>query len=137
MLEQQGVSLEEGLATLRQYLPADAVLVGQVCDGVVNIIKVCLLSITGCCLFVSACRSRCGRCMSRMGLCLGHKCDHPFLHPSQGINQDVQWLSLHEGRDFQVCKLGSVTCLAWRHLQHFALSACPAARRTFASSHIN
>lgn len=49
LLDQRGVSLEEGLQTLRQYLPPDAVLVGQ------------------------------------------------------GINQDVQWLSLHEGRDYQVC----------------------------------
>lgn len=47
LLDQRGISLEEGLQTLRQYLPSDAVLVGQ------------------------------------------------------GINQDVQWLSLHEGRDYK------------------------------------
>jgi hypothetical protein len=48
VLEQRGVSLQQALATLRQCLPTDAVLVGQ------------------------------------------------------GIGQDVQWLQLHEGRDFQV-----------------------------------
>ena len=50
MLEQRGTTLQQALATLRQCLPPDAVLVGQ------------------------------------------------------GIGQDVQWLQLHEGRDFQVAE---------------------------------
>jgi predicted NBD/HSP70 family sugar kinase len=48
VLQQRGIGLQQALATLRQCLPPDAVLVGQ------------------------------------------------------GIGQDVQWLQLHEGRDFQV-----------------------------------
>jgi hypothetical protein len=57
MLEQRGVSLQQALATLRQCLPTDAVLVGQ------------------------------------------------------GIGQDVQWLQLHEGRDFQVVGVLPSSCL--------------------------
>ena len=66
MLEQRGTTLQQALATLRQCLPPDAVLVGQ------------------------------------------------------GIGQDVQWLQLHEGRDFQVAAAAGLGSRDWDALM------CPA-----------